>query len=223
VNLSSLIPALAVYALPVLFAITLHEAAHAWAARRLGDSTAYLLGRVSLNPARHIDPVGTVLMPLLLYFVTNGAFLFGYAKPVPVNTRQLRQPRRDMVWVAAAGPAANFFQALLWGAVLVLLNALQVREAFFLDMCDAGMRVNLLLWAFNLLPLPPLDGGRVAVGLLPPRPAQWLARLEPFGFFIVIALLFAGVVSVFWLQPLLRVGYTVIGGLLMPLMLLGRF
>jgi len=217
VNLPDLLATVAVFALPVLFAITLHEAAHAWVAHRLGDDTAFMLGRVTLNPVKHIDPIGTLLMPLLLYLATSGAFLFGYAKPVPVRINRLRQPRRDMVWVALAGPAANFAQALLWAVALVLLAALGVQERFFLKMCHAGILVNLVMWAFNLFPVPPLDGGRVAVGLLPFKPAQWLARLEPYGFFIVMALVVLGVVSRWWLLPLMRMGYGAIDLVLTPL------
>jgi len=156
-------------------------------------------------------------MPLLLYFATAGAFLFGYAKPVPVRINRLRRPRRDMVWVALAGPAANFAQALLWTTALLLLAALGVQERFLLEMCRAGILVNLVMWAFNLFPLPPLDGGRVAVGLLPRKPAQWLARLEPYGFFIVMALVVLGVVSRWWLLPLMRMGYGAIDLILTPL------
>jgi len=217
VNLPDLLATVTVFALPVLFAITLHEAAHAWVAHRLGDDTAFMLGRVTLNPVKHIDPIGTLLMPLLLYFATAGAFLFGYAKPVPVRINRLRRPRRDMVWVALAGPAANFAQALLWTTALLLLAALGVQERFLLEMCRAGILVNLVMWAFNLFPLPPLDGGRVAVGLLPRKPAQWLARLEPYGFFIVMALVVLGVVSRWWLLPLMRMGYGAIDLILTPL------
>src|SRR3954471_5667396 len=169
VDINNLVQTVLVYALPVLFAITIHEAAHGYVARALGDNTAYMLGRVTLNPIKHIDPVGTILMPLVLYFATSGAFLFGYAKPVPVNFGHLRHPKRDMVWVALAGPVSNFVQALLWGVVFTLLMAGGVSERFFLEMAKAGVLVNLVMWAFNLFPLPPLDGGRVLVGLLPPR------------------------------------------------------
>src|SRR3954462_14893307 len=150
-----------IYALPVLFAITVHEAAHGYVARYLGDNTAYSMGRVTLNPVKHIDPIGTIVMPLLLYFATHGAFLFGYAKPVPVNFGQLRHPKRDMVWVALAGPVSNFIQAILWALLFTVLVGVGVNERFFLDMAKAGVLVNLVMWAFNLFPLPPLDGGRV--------------------------------------------------------------
>jgi Zn-dependent protease len=210
-----------IFALPVLFAITVHEAAHGYVARYLGDDTAYVLGRVTLNPLKHIDPIGTVLMPVLLYFSTaalpGGPLLFGYAKPVPVNFGNLRRPKRDMVWVALAGPASNFIQAILWGLVLVALVATGVEERFFLGMARAGVLTNLVMWAFNLFPLPPLDGGRVLVGLLPPRPAHALARVEPWGFFIVLGLVLLGVLSTFWLRPLMAFGYWLLQMLLSPL------
>lgn len=209
-SFSDLIQTVLIYALPVLFAITLHEAAHGYAARYFGDNTAAMMGRISLNPTRHIDPMGTIVMPLLLYFATSGAFLFGYAKPVPVNFSQLRNPKRDMIWVALAGPAANFAQAVLWALVLVLLAGTGIHERFFLEMARAGVLVNLVMWAFNLFPLPPLDGGRILVGLLPLKQAQWLARVEPWGFFIVMGLVVAGVVGSLWLRPLMAVGYGVI-------------
>jgi Zn-dependent protease len=217
VDLNNLIQTVLIYALPVLFAITIHEAAHGYVARHFGDNTAYMLGRVTLNPLKHIDPVGTILMPLLLYFATHGAFLFGYAKPVPVNFGQLRRPKRDSVWVALAGPASNFIQAILWALVFTLLVGMGVNERFFLEMAKAGVLVNLVMWAFNLFPLPPLDGGRVVVGLLPARQSLAFSRIEPWGFFIVMALVIAGVVSSFWLTPLISFGYKVLGLLLYPL------
>jgi len=217
VDFNNLIQTVLIYALPVLFAITVHEAAHAYVARQLGDPTAAQLGRVTLNPVSHIDPVGTVLMPLLLYFATSGAFLFGYAKPVPVDFGRLRRPKRDMVWVALAGPASNFAQAALWATTYMLLTGTGVQETFFLKMCEAGVLVNLVMWAFNLFPLPPLDGGRILVGLLPWRQAQWVARVEPWGFFIVMGLVLAGVVGTLWLRPLMALGSAALGVLLAPL------
>ena len=217
-DFSNLIQTVLIYALPVLFAITIHEAAHGYVARYLGDNTAYMMGRVTLNPLKHIDPIGTILMPLMLYFATSGTFLFGYAKPVPVNFGALRHPKRDMVWVALAGPASNFVQALLWGILLIGLAASGVQEEFFVRMAQAGILVNLVMWAFNLFPLPPLDGGRVLAGLLPRGGAQQLlARIEPFGFFIVMGLVLAGIVSKYWLSPLMDVGYAVIRTVLSPL------
>ena len=217
-DISNLIQTVLIYALPVIFAITVHEAAHGYVARYFGDNTAEVMGRVTLNPMKHIDPIGTILMPLMLYFATSGAFLFGYAKPVPVNFGRLRHPKRDMIWVALAGPASNFVQAIFWALVLVALIAAGVNETFFIKMAQGGILVNLVMWAFNLFPLPPLDGGRVLAGLLPNGPAQqFLARIEPYGFFIVMGLVIAGVVSNYWLRPLMDVGYYVINMLITPL------
>ena len=216
-DIAHLIQTVAIYALPVLFAITVHEAAHGYVARHYGDNTAYALGRVTLNPLKHIDPVGTILMPLLLYFATSGAFLFGYAKPVPVHFGNLRNPKRDMVWVALAGPGANLIQALLWGALGLLLRGADVNEFFFLKMCEGGVLVNVVMFALNLFPLPPLDGGRILVGLLPHRQAELVARIEPWGFFIVMGLLIAGVISALWMQPVMALTLWVLKILLMPL------
>ncbi len=207
---SNLIQTILIYALPVLFAITVHEAAHGYVARHYGDNTAHMLGRITLNPIKHIDPIGTVLMPLLLVFATSGAFVFGYAKPVPVNVGALRNPKRDMVWVALAGPASNFVQAVAWAALWAVLSGIGVQEEFFIGMARAGVIVNLSMWAFNLFPLPPLDGGRILVGLLPWKPAQMLARVEPYGFFIVLALVYFQIVSQFWMTPLMSVGLSLI-------------
>ena len=213
---ANLIQTVLIYALPVLFAITLHEAAHGYAARRLGDDTAWMMGRITLNPMKHIDPVGTLLMPLLLYFATSGAFLFGYAKPVPVRFDRLRHPKRDMVWVALAGPGATLLQALLWGALLYVLLGTGLNERFFLEMCRAGVLTNVVMFAFNLFPLPPLDGGRILVGLLPWKQASLLARLEPWGFFIVMALVIAGVLSTLWMRPVMALTYGLLDLLLTP-------
>lgn len=217
---NNLIQTILVFALPTLFAITIHEAAHGYVARHFGDNTAYMMGRVTLNPLKHVDPVGTILMPLLLYFATHGAFLFGYAKPVPVNFGRLRHPKRDSVWVALAGPASNFIQALLWAILFTVLAGLGLTERFFLEMAKAGVLVNLVMCAFNLFPVPPLDGGRVLVGLLPARQSYALSRVEPWGFFIVMALVLVGIVSRFWLSPLIDLGYQILHLLLMPLALL---
>ena len=221
-DIANLIQTVAIYALPVLFAITVHEAAHGYAARHFGDNTAYALGRITLNPLKHIDPIGTILMPLMLYFATSGAFLFGYAKPVPVRFGNLRNPKRDMVWVALAGPGANFIQALLWGVLFFVLRGMGVTEPFFLKMAQGGMLVNVVMFAFNLFPLPPLDGGRILVGLLPYRQAELVSRVEPWGFFIVMALVLAGIVSTLWMQPLMALTYGLLNILLTPFsMLLG--
>lgn len=212
-----IIQTVALYALPVLFAITLHEAAHGYAALRLGDNTAQQLGRISLNPIKHIDPIGTIAMPLLLYFATSGAFLFGYAKPVPVNFGRLHNPKRDMVWVALAGPGANLIQAIGWTLLLYALAATGIDEEFFVGMARAGVLVNLVMFAFNLFPLPPLDGGRILVGLLPLKQALMVSRIEPYGFFIVMALVISGVVGSLWMFPLMGFTHGAIDLLLTPL------
>ena len=219
---TQLIQTVLIYALPVIFAITLHEAAHGYAAQRLGDPTAAMMGRVTLNPLPHIDPIGTILMPLLLYFSTGGAFLFGYAKPVPVRFDRLRQPKRDMVWVALAGPGANLLQALLWGVLLYVLAGAGLTERFFIEMCKAGMLTNVVMFVFNLFPLPPLDGGRILVGLLPWRQAILLSRIEPWGFFIVMALVITGVISSVWMRPLMNLTFDLLKLSLSPLAFLLR-
>jgi Zn-dependent protease len=219
-DFAQLIQTVVTYALPVLFAITVHEAAHGYAARHFGDNTAYVLGRITLNPLKHIDPMGTILMPLLLYFATSGTFLFGYAKPVPVRFGNLRNPKRDMIWVALAGPGANFVQAFMWGVLLIVLQGLDITELFFLKMCAGGVSVNLILFALNLFPLPPLDGGRILVGLLPYRQAALVSRVEPWGFFIVMALIIAGIVDSLWMQPVMAITKNILGILLTPFTLL---
>lgn len=206
-----------IYALPVLLAITLHEAAHGYAALRLGDSTAYVLGRVTLNPIKHIDPIGTIAMPLLLYFATSGAFLFGYAKPVPVRFGNLNNPKRDMVWVALAGPASNLAQAIFWGVLLYVLLLLGVQDKFFFAMCKAGILVNCVMFAFNLFPLPPLDGGRILVGLLPYPYSYHVSRIEPWGFFIVMALVIGGFINTIWMSPVMGLTYDFLELVLSPL------
>jgi len=219
-DIALIIQTVAIYAIPVLFAITVHEAAHGYAARHFGDNTAHMLGRITLNPTKHIDPVGTIAMPLLLYFATAGTFLFGYAKPVPVNFGRLRNPKRDMIWVALAGPGANLLQAVGWTVLLYILVASGVEERFFLQMCRAGVLVNLVMFAFNMFPLPPLDGGRILVGLLPNQLAYTVSRVEPYGFFIVLALVLTGVVGNLWLRPLMNLSAQAIELLLTPLRLL---
>lgn len=190
-DISALIQSLAISALPVIFAITLHEAAHGYAARHFGDPTAWRAGRISLNPLRHIDLFGTVVLPVLLFLI-NSPVLFGWAKPVPVNFGRLRHPKSDMLWVAAAGPAVNLLMALGWAGMLKLdtLIPLNMFSHPLAVMSEVGISINLALMALNLLPLPPLDGGRIAVSLLPYPLAMKFARIERWGFFILLALLY---------------------------------
>ena len=215
-DIAHLIQTIAIYALPVIFAITVHEAAHGYAARYFGDDTAWMLGRVTLNPVKHIDPVGTILIPLVLYFVSSGAFMFGYAKPVPVRFDKLRNPKRDMVWVALAGPGSNFVMALGWGLAFIVLQTLGVEEVFFLKMCQGGLLVNVVMFALNLFPLPPLDGGRVLAGLLPHRQSEMLSHVEPWGFFIVMALIYLQILSVYWMQPVMGLTFDLLQLLMTP-------
>jgi Zn-dependent protease len=188
----------AVAILPLLFAITVHEVAHGWMAKRLGDPTAQRLGRLTLNPLKHIDPVGTVLVPGLLLLL--GGFVFGWAKPVPVTWENLRHPKRDMAIVAAAGPISNLIMAVMWALAAkvgtVFPDSVMWAGAPLYYMGVFGISINIVLMVLNLIPLPPLDGGRVAVGLLPGRAAWMLSRLEPYGFFILIALLVTGMLGV---------------------------
>jgi Zn-dependent protease len=210
VDTTNLIQTVSVYAIPVIFAITLHEAAHGYAAKYFGDNAAYMMGRVTLNPFPHIHLVGTILLPLLLYFSTNGALLFGFAKPVPVDFGNLRHPKRDMVWVALAGPASNLVQAIVWALLFVVYTDFGVSEKFFLAMCKAGVLSNVVMFAFNLFPLPPLDGGRIVVGLLPWKQANQFSRVEPYGFYIVMALVITGVVNHLWLDPVMNATFGLI-------------
>jgi len=208
-QIDQLIQTVAIAAIPILFAITLHEAAHGYVARHFGDMTAYQQGRISLNPARHIDPVGTILLPLLTLWM--GGILFGWAKPVPVNFSALRRPKQDMLWVAIAGPASNLVMALGW--VLLYKLTWQFPENYFaeplLEMAAIGIKINVVLMVLNLLPLPPLDGGRVAVSLLPHRQAYQLSMIEPYGMFILIFLAITPVLG--WiLGPLVGGVYKII-------------
>ncbi len=204
----TLIQKIAVFALPVIFAITLHEAAHGYVARFFGDMTAAAAGRISLNPLKHIDPVGTILVPLVILLTSKllggGAILFGWAKPVPVNFARLRRPKQDMLWVAAAGPGVNFVMAVFWALMIQLGHALGsgFAGAPLILMGAAGVFINVILMALNLIPLPPLDGGRIAVSLLPMKQAMQFARLEPYGLFILLGLLFTGILGII-LWPLI--------------------
>jgi len=203
--MENIIQTLAIYAIPVIFAITLHEAAHGYVARHFGDPTAWQMGRITLNPLKHVDMIGTLLVPALILLFSKGSFLFGWAKPVPVDFGRLRKPKQDMLWVAAAGPAANLVMALGWAMLLKLAVTLP-ETAYTLplaEMARAGINVNAVLMLLNLLPIPPLDGGRIAVSLLPPALAWRFARIERYGFFLLLALLFLGVLDDI-LTPLLR-------------------
>jgi Zn-dependent protease len=208
---SGLIEKIALYAIPTIFAITLHEAAHGYVAKHFGDYTAYQQGRISLNPLVHIDPIGTIVMPIVLVLVTAGQFVFGWAKPVPVNFSNLRNPKRDMLWVAAAGPGANLCMALLWGLVFRLSLLLPTNYFSYPlhRMAIGGVEINLVLLFLNLIPIPPLDGGRIAVSLLPNRLAYRFAMIEPYGFIIIIALLATRVLAVI-IGPLVTLGSTLI-------------
>jgi len=201
-HIDQLIQTIAIAAIPILFAITLHEAAHGYVARYFGDKTAEREGRISLNPIHHIDPVGTILLPVLTLWL--GGVLFGWAKPVPVNFGALRNPKKNMLWVALAGPASNLFMALCWGllAKLALMNPESYFAEPMLDMAQIGIKINVVLIALNLLPLPPLDGGRIAVSLLPHKQAFMLARLEPYGMFILIFMVMTPLLGWVLLPPM---------------------
>jgi Zn-dependent protease len=205
--MEDIIQGIAVYAIPVLFAITVHEAAHGYVARMFGDNTAYVLGRITLNPVKHIDLIGTIIVPIAMVLTTG--FMFGWAKPVPVDWGSLRQPKRDMVWVAAAGPGANLVMAIVWALAFRLLSLVGIEERFFFEVARAGIQVNLIFMALNLLPILPLDGGRIVSGLLPRRLSNAFSRLEPFGLIIIVVLLVTGALG-FLLQPLQAVGAAIV-------------
>ena len=192
-----------VYSIPVVFAITLHEAAHGYVAKHYGDTTAYMLGRVTLNPVRHIDLLGTIVLPIVTVLLSP--YMFGWAKPVPVNFENLRHPKRDMLWVAAAGPASNIVQMIIWAVLLKLLTGIPQGgvTTFWTAVADAGIKVNIMFAVLNLFPILPLDGGRMLASLLPNRLSYAYSRLEPFGMVILLALLFTGVLS-WMLLPLFR-------------------
>ncbi len=188
---------IAVWILPVLLAVSLHEAAHAWMANKKGDSTAKSLGRLTFNPFKHIDPIGTIVVPAIMIFTTG--FAFGWAKPVPIDVRNLHNPKKDMMWVALAGPMSNFIMAFLWAVFLNLsvffIDSRSTISMFFLLMPIAGITINVILGVLNLLPIPPLDGGRIMAGLLPTSLAVKYSKIEPYGFFIIIALMLTGLLS----------------------------
>ena len=190
----SIVQKIVAWVLPVLFAITVHETAHGWMALQLGDKTAMMLGRLTLNPLKHIDPLGTILIPGLMYMMAG--FMFGWAKPVPITWQNLRQPKRDMVFVAAAGPVSNLIMAMLWTLVIRIGLALGDAGLALVFMGVAGIFINCILMVLNLLPLPPLDGGRVMTGLLPGPMAYKFSRIEPYGFFILIGLMVTGLLGV---------------------------
>jgi Zn-dependent protease len=200
-----LIQLITIAVIPILFAITLHEAAHGYVARHFGDMTAYQQGRITLNPIKHIDPVGTILLPMLTLVL--GGVLFGWAKPVPVNFSALRRPKQDMLWVAIAGPASNMVMAIFWALVAKL--AWSFPHSYFaepmLEMAQIGVKINVILMVLNMLPLPPLDGGRVAVSLLPHRQAWQLSRVEPYGLFILIGLAITPVLGWILTPPVMAV------------------
>jgi Zn-dependent protease len=197
-ELENTVRLIALYAIPGIFAITLHEAAHGYAARHFGDLTAYQAGRITLNPIRHIDPMGTIVIPILILIASQGKFAFGWAKPVPVDFGRLRNPKRDMLWVAAAGPGSNLLMAILWAFVMKAMQG--VPPNYFTEpvllMARGGIIINAVLMVLNLFPLPPLDGGRIAVSLLPHRLAYGFARIEPYGMIILLVLMFLGVLGI---------------------------
>ena len=205
-DIDQIIYKIATWSLPVLLGITLHEVAHGWVANKRGDRTARMLGRLTLNPFKHIDPLGTVLVPLMLLLLMPGSLLFGWAKPIPVNTRNLKKPRQDMVYIALAGPFANFLMAMMW-YVLMLASYSLVSTPFlrsgFADMATAGIVFNLILMIFNLLPIPPLDGGKVVSNLLPMKASLSFDKIEPYGLFIVIGLVYFGFLNAI-VSPILR-------------------
>lgn len=216
--MNDIIQTIAIYALPVIFAITLHEAAHAYAAKYFGDLTAYSQGRMSLNPVRHIDPIGTVLIPLALALLSS-PFIFGYAKPVPVDFSRLRNPKKQMAWVALAGPMANLVMAFLWMLSYVLLQSVGIGEVFFIEVARAGVKINLILFAFNMFPLPPLDGGRIMTSILPNRYAFRFSRIEPYGFFIVLGLMMLNLLT-YWMVPVMALAAMLLKMLMSPIQFL---
>lgn len=207
------IQTICVYAIPLIFAITLHESAHGWAAGRLGDPTATMLGRVTINPIPHIDPIGTIAVPGALLLMSalsgGGGLLFGWAKPVPINPRYFRNPLKAMTITAAAGPLSNLLQMIFWALLLKALAAVGFYDKFVISVCAAGISVNLMLMAFNLIPIPPLDGGRIVRGLLPRQAGMAFDKIEPYGFMILLVLMVGGGLS-FFVRPFLMFGQWII-------------
>jgi Zn-dependent protease len=195
-----------IWVLPVLLAVSLHEAAHAWMADKKGDPTSRLLGRLTFNPFKHIDPIGTILVPVVMIAFTG--FAFGWAKPVPIDARNLKNPKDDMIWVALAGPMSNFLMAFIWAVILhfsvMFVDSRSSISLFFLLMPIAGITINVILGVINLLPIPPLDGGRVVSGLLSPQASEKYSKIEPYGIFIVIALLVTGILA-YIIYPIISV------------------
>ena len=199
-----LIKSLAVSIIPLIFALTLHESAQAYTAYKLGDKTAYMHGRLSLNPAKHLDIWGSLIIPILVYLGTTGAFWFGYAKPIPIDSRNFKNYKRDVCLTIIAGPIANLIMAFLWGSIIVTLYHLKINEQFFIYMAVMGIRINLSLFAINLLPLLPLDGGKIAVLFAPYKYAQYLINLERYSFFIIMLLSLFGILTKFWIFPIIN-------------------
>ncbi|MBR7792249.1 site-2 protease family protein [Undibacterium sp. FT147W] len=217
--MNELIQTVLIYALPVIFAITLYEAARGYMARHFGDTTAQAQGRLSFNPMVHIDPLGTIVIPVVLYLGTNGAFLFGYAKPMPINYGQLRDPKKNLKWIALSGPAANFAMGFAWLLLSLILMSMKVEESFFLQMAQAGVWTNLAMFAFHLIPIPPLAGGQILLSLLPHQMAYKFAKIEPYCFFIVMGLALLRMLQ-YWMLPLMVAGEAILRILITPLLLL---
>ena len=219
-DIAEVIQKITVFVIPALLAITVHEAAHAYVAKYFGDDTAERMGRMTLNPTAHIDPIGTILLPLITLLMPGG-FFFGYAKPVPVVASRLRNPAKDMPMVALAGPMSNFIMAFLWSILLFVLGyfVADTESNFFIKVASVGVIFNLILFAFNMLPILPLDGGRVLMGLLPANMARSFSQMEPYGMFIVLGLAFmtGGLLFNYWVYPIVDVAQSIINLILYPL------
>jgi len=215
--MDELIRNLAVYALPILFAITMHDAAQAFVARHFGDNSGHAAGRTTLNPLAHIDLIGTIVIPVVLYLFRGP--VFGYAKPLPIDYSQMRNPKRDMAWVALSGPAANFLMALIWALLAIFLRYFRVGESYPHLVAQAGVQVNIWLMAFNLLPIPPMDGGRVVFSMLPHKAAYKFAKLEPYGLIILLLLIMTHIVG-YWLAIVGTIADLLLSLIVYPLNLL---